>query len=59
MIIKRRLFSKEHEEIPSFVRGETDTGRRYVVPVVNGRRKSRIYLDPYRKRTIEELEENV
>lgn len=58
MIIKRKLFSKK-DEIPSFVRGETDTGRRYVVPVVNGKRRSRIYIDPYKKRTAEELKENI
>lgn len=56
MIIKRKLFN-EKSAIPKFIHGETETGRRYVVLVnAGGKRRSRQYIDPYKKRTAEELE---
>lgn len=59
MKIKRKLFNEGQEKsnIPYFIDEVTESGRRYKVLVTPKGRGKRLYLDPYRRRSYEEIYE--
>lgn len=61
MKIRRKLFNysegSDKTNIPYFIDGVTESGRRYKVLVTPEGRGKRQYLDPYRRRSSEEVYE--
>ena len=59
MRIKRKLFNEGQEKsnIPYFIDGVTESERRYKILVTPEGRGRRQYLDPYRRRSSEEIYE--